>query len=98
MRDRGGPDYVLWTIRFGERNGRPRCDHANFIDRHDGSLGDNPNQAAEDEWLISPYAAFTVTRVVWRDNPTVSSPNEIELLAAIDNREAPEDLKLSPWG
>ena len=32
LADRGGPDYVLWTIEFDPSR---RCDHVNFIDRHD---------------------------------------------------------------
>ena len=98
MRDRGGPDYALWTFTFGKKSGRPCCNHANFIDRHDGTLGADVNTAAEDEWLLSPYSAFTVTRAVWRDTPTTSSPHEVDLLVEVDNHDAPEDLPLSPWG
>ena len=94
---RGQSDKVIWTIRFGKSGGQPRCDHANFVDRHNGTLNSNPNQAAEDEWLLSPYSAFTVTRVVWQEHPTAESPNEVELLAEINNCEAPEDLPNSPW-
>ena len=32
MMERGGPDYVLWTIEFDPSC---RCDHVNFIDRHE---------------------------------------------------------------
>ena len=94
MRDRGGPDMVLWEFRFHSSG---QCRHVNFINRHDGSLGSNPNLAAEDEFLFSPYSAFTVVSVVWTDAPSVASPNRVVLQPEIDNKDAPDDLPLAAW-
>eukprot|EP01045_Picozoa_sp_COSAG04_P009497 COSAG04_NODE_551_length_12696_cov_13.088989_8_plen_58_part_00 len=43
-----------------------------------------------------PYSVFTVTGVNWNAG-TNDKPHEIELLAAVDNKEEPEDLPLAPW-
>ena len=48
------------------------------------------------EYLFAPYSAFTVLSAEWRAG-TVAEPHVIELLAAVDNKEAPEDLPLAPW-
>lgn len=42
------------------------------------------------------YSAFTVRDVVWRAG-TAEEPHEIDLFAAVDNLDAPEDLPLAPW-
>ena len=98
LRDRGGSDCVLWTIRFDTSR---RCHHVNFISVHDGSLdapGASPNIALEDEFLFSPYSVFTVAEEpVFRDAPTPAQPHLVVLLAAIDNKDEPETVELAPW-
>ena len=42
------------------------------------------------------YSVFTVLGTSWRAG-NVDEPHEIELLAAVDNQEEPEDLPLAPW-
>jgi hypothetical protein len=37
-----------------------------------------------------------VLSVSWNAG-SVSHPHQIELLAAVDNKEEPEDLPLAPW-
>ena len=54
------------------------------------------NVPGEEEYLFAPYSAFIVVSARWRSG-TVAEPHEIELLAAVDNREEPEDLPLAPW-
>ena len=99
---RGTADYfmqrqteepILWTIRFGPH----RCNHVNFISVHDGSLGGDPNVAAEDEFMFVPYSGFTVASVLWREAPTVAQPHEVVIDAAADNRNMPDDVPLAPW-
>ena len=53
----------------------------------------------EEEFLYAPYSVFTVTSVTFpaSGKPNASNPIVIQLQAAIDNREEPEDLPLSPW-
>ena len=41
-------------------------------------------------------SAFTVMSTSWNAG-TTAAPHEIELLAAADNQEEPEDLPLAPW-
>ena len=53
------------------------------------------NVPGEEEYLFEPYSAFTVLNAQWKAG-TVAEPHEIELLAAADNKEAPEDLPLAP--
>ena len=45
---------------------------------------------------INADSAFTVLSTSWNAG-TTAAPHEIELLAAADNREEPEDLPLAPW-
>eukprot|EP00965_Chrysotila_dentata_P196678 6177731-Pleurochrysis_carterae.AAC.4 len=91
---RGAPHFVLWKIKLDPHR---RCVHVNYIDRHDASLGPNPNIGAEDEFLFAPYSVFTVERVKWRAQPSSSKPHRVVLIAAADNSTEPEDLPSAPW-
>jgi hypothetical protein len=79
------PSKVLWMVRIDPHR---KCVHVNLVKRS--------NVPGEEEYLFAPYSAFTVVRVRWNAGST-HSPHEIELLAAVDNKEAPEDLSLAPW-
>ena len=79
---------VLWTFRFDPDL---RCKHVNFIDRTDGTVRN------EDEFLFTPYSAFTVVSVTWNPDPTWMRPHEIVLDVAADNQTMPENLPLAPW-
>ena len=96
MADRGAPDYVLWIIRFHPSR---QCDHVNFVNKNDGSLGtDTPNEAAESEWLFSPYATFTVSKVTFQTpGPNAANPHVVELVASVNNKCEKEDLPSCPW-
>ena len=63
------------------------------------NLVEKTNVQGEEEFLYAPYSVFTVTSVNMpaSGKPNASNPIVIELQAAIDNREEPEDLPLSPW-
>ena len=54
-------------------------------------------EAAEEEFLFSPYSPFTVRTVAFVETPTGSNPHVIELDAAIDGLEVPNDLPSAPW-
>ena len=73
----------------GEFDFNFKCKHVNFVT--------HTNVGGEEEYLFSPYSTFTVRLVRWSDNPTASNPHVIEIDAAIDNSDEPEDLPLSPW-
>jgi len=85
IRMRGGSDCVLWTIRIDPEH---KCKHVNLVAK--------TNVEGEQEYLFAPYSAFTVLSVSWNAG-SVSHPHQIELLAAVDNKEEPEDLPLAPW-
>ena len=70
---------------------RYRCKHVNLVEK--------TNVQGEEEFLFAPYSVFTVSSVTVPASckPNASNPIVIELQAAIDNREEPEDLPLSPW-
>ena len=82
---RGGDDCVLWTIRIDSAR---KCKHVNLVTK--------TNVPGEQEYLFAPYSAFTVLSVSWNAG-TVAEPHQIELLAAVDNKDEPEDLPLAPW-
>ena len=79
------PSKVLWLVRIDPQR---KCLHVNLVKRS--------NVHGEEEYLFAPYSAFTVIRVQWNAG-SIESPHVIELLAAVDNKEAPEDLPLAPW-
>jgi hypothetical protein len=85
IRMRGGDDCVLWTIRIDPER---KCKHVNLVTK--------TNVEGEQEYLFAPYSAFTVLTAAWSEG-TIASPHTIELLAAVDNKDEPEDLPLAPW-
>ena len=56
------------------------------------SLTPNPCR----QYLFAPYSAFTVVSATWNLGTSLD-PHVIELEAAVDNKEEPEDLPLAPW-
>ena len=78
---------VRWLIRIDPQR---RCVHVNLVTKRVPGLED------EKEYLFAPYSAFTVLRSEWNVG-TTADPHVIELLAAVDNKGAPEDLPLAPW-
>jgi hypothetical protein len=59
------------------------------------NLVEKTNVQGEEEFLYAPYySVFIVSSVTV---PNASNPIDIELQAAIDNREELEDSPLSPW-
>ena len=48
------------------------------------------------QYLFAPYSAFTVVSATWNMGTSLD-PHVIELEAAVDNKEEPEDLPLTPW-
>lgn len=81
----GNLDGVLWTI-YIDRN--DACQHVNLVE--------NTHVQGETEYLFAPYSAFTVKNVTWSDG-TYENPHRIDLFAAPDNKNEPEDLPLAPW-
>ena len=76
---------VKWRIRIDPSR---KCVHVNLVKK--------TNVPGEEEYLFAPYSAFEVLSASWNAG-TVAAPHEIELLAAVDNKEEPEDLPLAPW-
>ena len=70
---------------------RYRCKHVNLVEK--------TNVEGEEEFLFAPYSVFTVLSVAMpaSGKANASNPIVIQLQAAVDNREEPEDLPLSPW-
>ena len=46
--------------------------------------------------MVRRYSAFSVLSVSWNAGST-ADPHVIELMAAVDNKDASEALPLSPW-
>ena len=65
-----------------------KCAHVNLVKK--------TNVEGEEEYLFAPYSAFTVVSAAWNLG-TPLDPHVIELEAAVDNKEEPEDLPLAPW-
>ncbi len=63
------------------------------------NLVEKSNVAGEEEFLFAPYSVFTIVTVTMpaSGKPNASNPIVIVLQAAVDNREEPEDLPMSPW-
>lgn len=76
---------VLWTIHIDPQR---KCKHVNLVVK--------THVEGEKEYLFAPFSVFTVLEADWRAG-TSTNPHSIELLAAVDNREEPEDLPLAPW-
>jgi len=87
IRMRGDDNCVLWRVYINPEHG---CKHVNVVTRVVPGLAD------EQEYLFAPYSAFTVLRAVWNTGSS-DDPHVIELSAAVDNKEASEDLPLAPW-
>ena len=85
IRMRGGDDCVLWRVHIDPVK---KCHHVSLINK--------TNVPGEEEYLFVAYSAFTVLSADWRAG-TTADPHVVELLAAADNRRAPEDLCLAPW-
>eukprot|EP00667_Euglena_gracilis_P004268 EG_transcript_4291 len=77
---------VLWVVHLDQKLG---CKHVNHLKRSECE--------GEEEYLFSPYSVFTVQEVAWKAKPTWQDPHVVHLLAAADNRLAPETLPLAPW-
>ena len=78
---------ILWLIRIDPVR---KCDHVNLI------ASAKSHVAGEEEYLFTPYSAFTVLSAKWNAG-TAANPHIIELQAAVDNKAEPEDLPLAPW-
>ena len=89
--DARGEEPVLWTVRLDGRGATDparRCLHVNLL---------AAQEFEEEEFLFVPYSAFTVEAVQWSRRPTLAAPHRVTILAARDNRAAPEDLPVAPW-
>ena len=75
---------VLWLIKIDRHR---KCAHVNLVHKS--------NVPGEQEYLFAPYSAFTALSAKWNAG-TAADPHVIELLAAVDNTHAPEDLPLAP--
>jgi hypothetical protein len=62
-------------------------------------LVEKSNVDGEHEFLFVPYSVFTVVSATLPSSgkPSASHPIVIVLQAAMDSREEPDDLPLSPW-
>ena len=78
---------VKWMVHIDPER---KCNHVNLVTKRVPGLPD------EKEYLFAPYSAFTVLSAEWRAGTDVE-PHVIHLLAAVDNKEEPEDLPLAPW-
>ena len=83
----GAESCVRWIVKIDPER---KCAHVNLVNKRVPGLPD------EQEYLFAPYSAFKVTSATWNAG-TVSNPHVVELLAAPDNKEEPEDLPLAPW-
>ena len=86
-----GLPVVLWRVHLDPR-GRDdfdfTCKHVNYVE--------SSHVGGEKEFLFAPFSAFTVRSVEWRAGDD-RDPHVIDVDAAIDNRDEPEDLPLAPW-
>ena len=78
------PSKALWLVRIDPVR---KCRHVNLV---------RNTHVAEQEYLFTPYSAFTVIRAAWNAG-TTADPHVVELEAAVDNQAEPEDLPLAPW-
>ena len=78
---------VLWVVRIDPVH---KCRHVNLVTKRVLGLPD------EQEYLFAPYSVFTVGSADWRAG-TDDEPHVVELHAAVDNQEEPEDLPLAQW-
>ena len=81
---------TLWGILLdgrGANDSKYRCKHASFVSK--------THCPGEDEFLFSPYSVFQVLATKWSPQPT--ELHVVMLRAALDNRNYPKDLPLTPW-
>ena len=84
-----GGSRIMWIVHVdpaGQRDTSKRCQHVNFVS--------HSHVGGESEYLFTAYSAFTVRSVRWGEG---GAPHCIELDAAMDNKDEPEDLPLAPW-
>jgi hypothetical protein len=81
------PTKILWLVHIHPVH---KCQHVNLVTKRVPGLSD------EREYLFAPYSAFTVISTKWGQG-TPDDHHIIELSAAPDNKNAPEDLPLAPW-
>jgi len=87
-----GQTPVLWIVRVdpqGADTVKYRCKHVNYVQKS--------NVGGEQEFLFAPYSVFTVLKAYCPLTPSNHDPIRIELRAATDNIDEPEDLPLAPW-
>jgi hypothetical protein len=80
---------VALAASLANRARRYRCKHVNLVEKS--------NIAGETEFLFAPFSVFTVVSTHVPPKPTASNPIVIVLQAAVDNRDEPDELPLSPW-
>jgi len=51
----------------------------------------------EKEFLYSPFSAFRVEAVHWREEASLETPHVVEIFAFPDNQRISETLPLAPW-
>jgi serine/threonine protein kinase len=90
-----GHPVVQWKVQVdptadpqGDNMPQNLCKHVNLLRV--------THVPGEEEYLFAAFSVFTVVAVEWKAG-TTADPHRIDLLAANDNRQAPEDLPLAPW-
>ena len=84
----------MWLVKVdprGVHEWKHRVKQANLVTRRAPGVPD------EMEYLFAPFSAFKVLSVEWSDRPDDRTPHHITLEAYTDNRDASEDLPLTPW-
>ena len=87
--DRDHP-RALWSIRFdrrGKREHKYRVQHMSLVTK--------TLVKGEREYLFAPYSVFKLASVKWSTD--LSTPHQLTIEAANDNRAEDEDLPLTPW-
>ena len=85
-----GKQGILWVLHVdpaGQHDMSKQCQHVNFVS--------HSHVGGESEYLFTAYSTFTVRSVRWGEGG--GAPHCIELDAAMDNKDEPEDLPLAPW-
>ena len=86
---------VIWIIKVDPRGAAQllyRCKHVNQVTKS--------NVPGEFEFLYAPYSVFTIESVTPPPGgavPTAACPYRIVIVAAVDNKEEPQELPLAPW-
>jgi hypothetical protein len=91
---------VLWKVQVnkdGKTDNNFKCRHVNLVKAKTRSLQQYEQQTrSEKEYLFAAFSPFTVTKVTWSQN-SQSTPHLIEITAALDGTQEPEDLPLALW-